>query len=110
VTKGELTFRMIENWCRHNGYPIPVAEHQFHPTRKWRFDVAFIDLKVAVELQGGVWKSKSGHNTGVGITKDTEKACNAAVMGWRVLPVTYDQVKKGKLYDWLESIFTEGVK
>jgi oligoendopeptidase F len=32
-----------------------VAQHVFHPTRKWRFDFAFLDIFLAVEVDGGLY-------------------------------------------------------
>ena len=32
-----------------------VKEYLFHPTRKWRFDYAIPDHKIALEVEGGVW-------------------------------------------------------
>ncbi|HAT10302.1 MAG TPA: hypothetical protein DCS97_06855, partial [Planctomycetes bacterium] len=30
-----------------------IAEHRFHPTRKWRFDFARPDIHLAIEIDGG---------------------------------------------------------
>jgi len=38
-------------------YPEPVREYRFHPKRKWRFDFAWPDCQVAVEIEGGVWRA-----------------------------------------------------
>lgn len=62
--------------------PRPVAEFRFHPVRRWRFDWAWPEHKVAVEIDGGQWKAGGGrHNTDA----DREKLNTAAAMGWRVL-------------------------
>lgn len=66
------------------GLPAPVAEYRFHPTRRWRFDYAWPGDRggVAVEVDGGQWKSGGGrHNT----DRDREKLNVAAALGWRVL-------------------------
>ena len=67
--------------------PLPITEHKFHPDRKWRFDYAWIDQRVALECEGGIW-SKMGHSTGKGITRDVEKYNNATVLGWRIIRCT----------------------
>ncbi len=46
--------------------PVPEREYKFHPTRKWLFDFAFIDVKLAIETDGGIWM-KGGHSSGKGI-------------------------------------------
>ena len=61
--------------------PEPIAEYQFAAPRRWRFDWAFIDQKVAVEVDGGVWLKFGGRH---GSDKDREKTNCAAAMGWRV--------------------------
>lgn len=76
-------------------------EYRFHPTRRWRFDFAIPAKQVAVEVQGGVWNG-GRHATGTGITADCEKFSVAASLGWRVMPVTPDQVKSGDALHWIE--------
>lgn len=75
---------LFPQYCKSQGLPEPVAEHRFHEVRKWRFDWAWIDAKVALEVEGGVWSGGS-HGRGTGITRDIEKGNAAAVRGWIVL-------------------------
>ena len=63
-----------------------VKEHLFHPVRKWRFDYAIIDLKIAVEVEGGV-HSGGRHTRGVGFENDMEKYNSATSLGWRLIRV-----------------------
>lgn len=86
----------------HVGLPEPVREHRFHPSRRWRFDLAWPDQLVAVEVDGGVWTG-GRHVTGSGATKDAEKFSEAAAMGWRVLRVTPEHVESGQALGWLEA-------
>lgn len=67
--------------------PWPVAEYRFHPTRKWRFDYAWVEAKLALEVDGGIWTGGK-HGRGAGIVKDQEKRNAAACLGWRLLVVT----------------------
>lgn len=32
-------------------FPDGVLEHKFHPTRKWRFDFAVVDRKIALNTR-----------------------------------------------------------
>jgi hypothetical protein len=65
------------------------TEVMFHPTRKWRFDIAILDNKIAIEFEGGVFGGgKSRHTTGKGFTEDAEKYREAAKLGWVVLRYT----------------------
>lgn len=71
--------------------PRPVSELRFTTPRRWRFDLAFPDQRLAVEIEGAVWAG-GRHTRGGGYTKDCEKY-NAAVMaGWRVLRYTTDML------------------
>ena len=67
-----------------------VKELQFHPVRKWRFDYAFPKLKVAIEIDGAVWKL-GRHNRPKGYIADMEKLNTAASMGWLVLRFSTDE-------------------
>ena len=71
-------------YWREQGVPAPVAEHQFHPVRKWRFDWAWPDWLLYLEVDGGIW-IQGGHNRGAQLKKDWEKRNAASCMGWRGL-------------------------
>lgn len=67
-----------------------LAEHRFHPVRCWRFDFACPALRVAVEIDGGVW-TMGRHNRPSGYVRDMDKFNAAARMGWVVLKFTPQQ-------------------
>lgn len=69
------------------------SEHVFADGRKFRFDWAFIDLKIAIEYEG-LFSEKSGHTTVTGYTKDTDKYNLAQSLGWVVIRVTALNYKK----------------
>lgn len=66
------------------GIPAPVPEYKFHPVRKWRMDWAWIDQKVFLEIDGGIW-SGGRHTRPGAMLKTWEKENAAATQGWRVL-------------------------
>lgn len=67
------------------GGPELVQEHKFHPTRKWRFDFALVDLRLAIEIDGGAFLKFGGrHGRGMGMVKDCEKYRAAADLRWTV--------------------------
>lgn len=76
-------------------------EFRFHPTRKWRFDLAFPDKKVAVEVDGGAFIA-GRHTRGAGFEADCEKQSEAAALGWRIIRCTPRQVESGQALAWLE--------
>lgn len=79
-----------------------VREHRFHPERRWRFDFAWPDLKVALEIEGGTFMRKGGHTTGVGYYGDAQKYNEAALLGWLVLRVTPHMVRDGQALTFVE--------
>jgi hypothetical protein len=83
---------------------LPVAEHKFHPTRKWRFDFAFVPEKVALEVEGGVWTG-GRHTRGAGFSGDMAKYNAAAILGWRILRVTPEQMRNGAVFGILKEVF-----
>lgn len=74
--------------------PVPEREHRFHPVRKWRFDFAWPDRKVAVECEGAIYMN-GRHTRGSGFELDCEKYNAAMLLGWRVFKVTRRMVEKG---------------
>lgn len=102
--KGTHYAIVVRAWCKKNGFPVPVKEHYFAKPRMFRFDLAFLEEKIAVEFQGGNWV-EGRHTRGEGFERDCEKFSIAAVKGWRVILCTYDQADSGKLFEWLELIF-----
>lgn len=76
------------------GTPVPTPEYKFHPTRRWRFDFAWPDHKLAVEIEGGTFKRGGGrHNRGLGHHADCDKYNAAAIAGWMVLRYTSKHLK-----------------
>jgi very-short-patch-repair endonuclease len=81
------------------------AEWPFHPTRKWRFDYACPELKIAIEVDGGVFTG-GRHSGGVGQVKDMEKMNHAASMQWLVFHAIPDE-----MFDLrLRELITEAIK
>lgn len=76
--------------------PTPCREYFFHPTRKWRFDFAWPEWMVALEVEGGIWRG-GRHQTARGYTADCEKYSEAAILGWVVIRVTALTMKENKV-------------
>jgi len=86
-----------------DGLPQPEREYRFHLARQWRFDFAYPKLKVAIEVDGGVY-TKGRHTRGAGFEDDCEKMAWAAILGWFVIRVSTGQVKKGIAIDMLTKL------
>jgi very-short-patch-repair endonuclease len=83
----------------------PEREYRFHPTRRWRFDFAFTEQKLAVECEGGSWVN-GRHVRGAGFEADTEKYNAAAMQGWTVLRFTSRMIKSGEALKQIEQVLS----
>jgi hypothetical protein len=81
---------------------FPTAEHRFDPERRWRFDYAWPDALVALEVEGGVFTG-GRHTRGAGFLKDIEKYNRAAVLGWRVLRTTPKELCMGETIEMIKA-------
>lgn len=73
--------------CRQFDLPEPIAEYEFAREtlgRKWRFDWAWPERRLALEEDGGLWQC-GRHNRPEGYRRDMEKLNCAVELGWRVL-------------------------
>ena len=89
-------------------FPGVETEFRFHPERRWRFDFSWPSVFVALEIEGGAFV-QGRHTRGAGYVKDMEKYSEAAILGWRILRVTPQQVKNGKAIELLERMFKKNV-
>lgn len=64
----------------------PVFEYKFYPTRAWRFDAAYPELGIAIEIEGGAFV-RGAHNRPARFMSDMKKYNAASYLGWRLLRV-----------------------
>ena len=94
--------KIFPQYCKSQGLPVPVTEHRFGALASggtgkgvrdrlratglsdWRFDYAWPEHKVALEVEGGIF-SGGRHTRGKGFAEDMRKYNSAAVLGWIVL-------------------------
>jgi len=94
-------------WLMHDaGLPYPLREYKFSPTRRWKFDFAYPDQKIAIEVEGGTWIG-GRHSRGEGFQKDCEKYNTATLMGWRILRFTRAMVE-GNAVETIKSMLEIG--
>lgn len=87
-------------------------EVKFCPSRKWRLDFAIKPMKIAIEIEGGIYKKttykdkKTGaikthlggrHNTAKGFKNDMEKYNELSVSGWILIRITPDEMYSDKI-------------
>lgn len=101
-SKGEAIFAL------HRGaYGIDPPEREYRfCARRWRFDFAWPEKKIAVEIEGGTW-SRGRHVRGKGYEADLEKYNAAAEQGWRVFRYTTKQVESGAAIQQIARVFND---
>ena len=83
-----------------------IPEHKFCDTRKWRFDFALLEKKIAIEVNGGVF-TQGRHTRGEGFINDMEKLNKAVELGWRVLQYTPQQCIQTETFRQINAIIHE---
>lgn len=88
--------RIVAAECKMEKLPIPTFEHRFDELagRRWRFDLAWIPQRIAMEIDGGVY-AQGRHTRGRGFEADCEKLNEALLQGWRVFRYSTGQVRQG---------------
>lgn len=86
-----------------------VREYRFHPTRQWRFDYAIPDLRIAIEIDGGIWIN-GRHNRASGYLGDMDKFNAAATLGWVVLKFTPQEQYSQKTLELITQTIANKVK
>lgn len=77
-------------------------EYQFAKAalgRKWAIDMAWVDERIALELEGRGSHQRSRYFT------DMEKYNQLAVMGWLLIRVTYDMIADGRAQQIIRAAF-----
>jgi hypothetical protein len=108
---GQVSKSLLEDLLllqmRSAGLPVPEREYAFAKSigRKFRFDFAWVDRKIAVEVQGGTWVN-GRHNRPAGQRSDNEKFRIAQKAGWRVFPFLGDEVRSGYALNEIEELLS----
>ena len=119
--------QQLAHQCAIVGLPPSVREHRFHESRRFRFDLAWPDcdlmpswtdaeeawpapLRLAVEIEGGLFLSARGkhvgrHGSPTGVKRDFEKYAAAAARGWIVLRVLPEWIPDGRAVAAIEAVF-----
>lgn len=88
--------------CRSDLNVDCVKEFKFHPKRRWRFDYAIPEYRIALEVEGVVWTG-GRHTRPQGFLGDIEKYNTATLMGWRVFRTTPDDLLRTATLNLLKS-------
>lgn len=96
----------VEARLRQEEFPYWVREFCFLPGRRWRFDFAWPESRVALECEGGIW-IQGRHTHPIGFEKDVEKYNEAAFLGWVVIRVTKGMLKQAEFWQKLKGLLQE---
>ena len=92
------------------GLPAPASEYRFapvvdgKPVRRWRFDLAWPECQIAVELEGSLFTG-GRHGGARSSIRDVEKYNAAALLGWRVIRTVPAMVRSGAALVLVEVAF-----
>ncbi len=95
-----IFFRLLEI----TGLPKPEAEYRFDKIRRFRFDYAYPSIKLALEIEGGIY-TKQAHGSIKGILRDIEKYNLAVMQGWRVLRIIPDEYSLDKTIEMIKKTY-----
>lgn len=70
-------------------------EYKFDKQRRYRSDIMVPDLRLAIEIDGGIYKSRSGHSSISGLIRDINKNNYYCMNKIFCLRFTYDMVYDG---------------
>lgn len=93
--------------CLSMNLPTPTAEHRFTKVRKWAFDLAWVEQKVALEIEGGAFVG-GRHTSGAGFIADMDKYNEAAIQGWILLRIVPKQAKTDRVRGLIFRALTRG--
>jgi len=89
------------------GLPEPVREFMAIPGRRYRWDFAWTDARVLVEINGGTY-AHMGHSTGTGIARDYEKSNLAVLAGWKAFAFDRRMVEAGTALELISRVLGIG--
>jgi len=81
-----------------------VREHRFHPVRRWRFDYAWPQHKVALEIEGAAFM-RGRHTRGAGFRNDIAKYNAATLLGWRVFRCLPEEFQSAEVTRFMREAF-----
>ena len=91
--KKTVVENLLHDHLQEAGLTGYVRNARFIEGRKFEADFWFPALKIALEVDGGVWLPKSGHTSGIGYTADRERDVEALLQGILTIRYTSDQVR-----------------
>ena len=79
------------------GLPPPTPEYEFARDikRRWRIDRAWVALRIALEIEGGI-HMRGRHIRPAGFLSDMDKYNELALRAWLLVRISYDMIRDGR--------------
>lgn len=107
INTGEESFLF---WCKAMKLPVPARNFRFMRGRKFEIDFAWPELRIGIEIQGGVWSPGGGaHSRPANIIRDMVKHNLLLDRGWKVWHFTPSEVQSGAAIQRLDPIVRESM-
>ena len=101
---GLIAAQKLSLVCKALNMPEPQRELIFFKGRRWRFDFAWPEIMIAVEVEGGIWVN-GAHSRGAHFLSDCEKYNTATREGWKVFRFGTNMVKDGTIESFMLGVF-----
>jgi very-short-patch-repair endonuclease len=105
-TSTTLNEKIFYALLKQKGIALPKQEYKFHEKRKWRFDYCWPEVKLAVEVEGGIF-SNGRHTRGSGYLGDMEKYNAATLEGYKLLRFTPQQLTLKSTIDSITEVLKD---
>ena len=131
INSGSKLEEKLLDQITESGIELPQREFVFYKHRRWRADFAWIDSKLLVEVEGGIYGSRvkchkcgalvmqrtnagkfvpvfagGRHNSAAGFEADVEKYNTAQEIGWRVIRATRKTILNGEAIALIKRMLT----
>jgi len=106
VRQDDKAHRLLCFQLRAAGLPDFETEYLFAREaigRDWRWDIAYVAQKLAIEVDGGIWV-QGAHAHPTTIVRNMEKRNWGARLGWRLLTFSTDEAKDGRALAFIEGV------
>lgn len=98
--KSHLELKFEHIWVSNYPQIDLVSQAQLIPKRKFKFDYYHPQSKVTIEIQGGRFMRRGGHNSPAGVKRDCEKTTLATLYGFHPIVLCDAQITE----EWIHKI------
>jgi hypothetical protein len=111
TSTSKLEEYFLDKWEAHFPELLLEREVKLIPGRAFRFDFAHIQGKVAIEINGGNYKSeRGGHSTSEGLKRDYEKTNLVQLAGFDIFSLDTMMVKQATWYHRIALQITRNIE